>query len=199
MREDKDKRTDANRDPITGTPGAHPVGTGIGAAAGGAATGAAVGSVAGPIGTAAGIVGGAVVGGLAGKGVAEAVNPTEEERYWRENHSRQWFGRERSYEDYAGGYRTGYEGYSRYGNTRSFDQSEADLQRDYEKNRGTSKLSWNEARDAARAAWHKVQGRWERLIDYDVQDQANNKIGTVNNLWTDESGQPTFLLYLSIL
>ena len=36
---DKQKGTDANRDPITGTPGAHPVGTGVGAA-GGAAAGA---------------------------------------------------------------------------------------------------------------------------------------------------------------
>ncbi len=33
---------DLNLDPITGAPGAHPVGTGVGAAAGGA-TGAAVG------------------------------------------------------------------------------------------------------------------------------------------------------------
>jgi uncharacterized protein (TIGR02271 family) len=34
---------------------------------------------------------------------------------------------------------------------------------------------------------------WERLVDYDVQDSANNKIGTVNNLWIDHSGQPTYL------
>ena len=41
---------DMNRDPITGEPGSHPVGTGVGAA-GGAAAGAVVGSVFGPIGT----------------------------------------------------------------------------------------------------------------------------------------------------
>src|SRR5438105_822724 len=40
--------TDANRDPITGEPGAHPVGTGVGTAAGGAAAGAAGGAAAGP-------------------------------------------------------------------------------------------------------------------------------------------------------
>ncbi len=34
---------DANRDPLTGAPGAHPVGTGIGAVVGGAAAGAATG------------------------------------------------------------------------------------------------------------------------------------------------------------
>jgi uncharacterized protein (TIGR02271 family) len=75
-------RTDgsANRDPITGTPGAHPVGTGVGAIAGGVAAGAAVGTVAGPIGTAVGAAVGAVAGGLAGKGVAEEVDPTIDPR-----------------------------------------------------------------------------------------------------------------------
>ena len=77
-----------NRDPITGAPGAHPVGTGLGAAGGGLA-GAAAGSLAGPIGTVVGLVAGAVVGGLGGKAAAEGVNPTAEEAYWRENHGRQ--------------------------------------------------------------------------------------------------------------
>lgn len=67
----------ANRDPISGAPGAHPVGTGLGAAAGGVAAGAAVGAIAGPVGMAVGAGVGAVAGGLAGKGVAEAVDPTD--------------------------------------------------------------------------------------------------------------------------
>ena len=71
-----DSKGSLNRDPITGEPGAHPVGTGVGAAAGGVAAGAAVGSVAGPIGTAVGAAVGAVAGGLAGKGVAEKIDPT---------------------------------------------------------------------------------------------------------------------------
>ena len=66
----------ANRDPLTGEPGAHPVGTAVGAAAGGIAAGAAAGSVAGPVGTVVGAVVGAVAGGAAGKGVAETVDPT---------------------------------------------------------------------------------------------------------------------------
>ena len=65
-----------NRDPITGAPGAHPVGTGVGAAAGGIAAGAAAGSVVGPVGTVVGAAVGAVAGGLVGKGVAEKVDPT---------------------------------------------------------------------------------------------------------------------------
>ena len=77
---------DPNPDPITGAPGAHPVGTGLGAA-GGAAAGAAIGSAAGPVGTAVGAVAGAVAGGLAGKGIAEAIDPTVEDAYWRDNYS----------------------------------------------------------------------------------------------------------------
>src|SRR5438045_3041599 len=79
------KGTDANRDPITGAPGAHPVGTGVGAT-GGALAGAAAGAVAGPIGAAVGLVAGAVVGGLAGKGVAEKIDPTVEDAYWKDNY-----------------------------------------------------------------------------------------------------------------
>lgn len=77
--------SDTNPDPITGAPGAHPIGTGLGAALGGAAAGAAVGTVAGPVGTIIGAAAGAIVGGLAGKGVAEVVEPTRESAYWREH------------------------------------------------------------------------------------------------------------------
>jgi uncharacterized protein (TIGR02271 family) len=68
---------DANRDPLTGEPRSHPIGTGVGAVAGGAAAGAAAGTVAGPVGTGIGAAVGAVAGGLAGKAAAEKFNPTE--------------------------------------------------------------------------------------------------------------------------
>lgn len=57
---------DLNRDPITGTPGAHPLGTGAGAVFGGL-SGAALGTAAGPIGAVIGAAAGAVMGGLVGK------------------------------------------------------------------------------------------------------------------------------------
>src|SRR4051794_32509382 len=59
---DIDTGRDSNQDPITGEPGAHPVGVGVGTAAGGAAAGALGGAAAGPVGA----VVGAVAGGLAG-------------------------------------------------------------------------------------------------------------------------------------
>jgi hypothetical protein len=59
----------AHLDPITGEPGAHPVGVGVGAVSAGIA-GAAIGAIAGPIGMVVGAAIGAVAGGLAGKEVA---------------------------------------------------------------------------------------------------------------------------------
>ncbi len=120
---------DLHRDPITGEPGAHPVGTGVGATAGGAA-GAAIGAVGGPIGIAVGTAVGAIIGGLAGKGTAEAIDPTAEETYWREHHGDQPYAdAERPYEIYAAAYRVGYSGY-REGKT--FAEREAELRMEYE-------------------------------------------------------------------
>ena len=160
------KTPDANRDPITKTPGAHPVGTGIGAAAGGVAggvagaaiSGAMAGTVAGgPVGTAVGLVAGAVAGGLAGKAVGERIDPTVEDAYWRENYRTQdYYTKGLSYDDYAPGYRTGYEGYSRYPGQR-FDDVEHQLAGEYDEQKGRSKLGWDKAKAAARSAWERVE------------------------------------------
>ena len=77
MSDKKPGQPDANPDPITGAPGAHPVGVGLGATSGGT-IGAVVGVVGGPVGVAVGATVGAVAGGLAGKGLAELADPTVE-------------------------------------------------------------------------------------------------------------------------
>jgi uncharacterized protein YcfJ len=149
----------ANRDPITGALGAHPVGTGIGAAAGGAAAGAAIGTVAGPVGTAIGMAAGAIVGGLAGKGVAEKIDPTIEDAYWRTTYiSRSYVDKDSPYDLYQSAYRTGYEGYGRYTGKR-YEEVETDLRRDYEKTRRTSGLEWSKAKHATRDAWLRLEDR----------------------------------------
>ena len=153
----KDRIPDSNPDPITGAPGSHPVGTGLGAAAGGAVAGAAAGAVGGPIGAMAGAAVGAVVGGLAGKGVAEGLNPTAEDTYWKDNYTKEpYYVEGRTYDDYAPAYRTGYEARTRYAG-RSYSDIESDLERDYYANRGNGRLEWEDARDATRAAWHRVE------------------------------------------
>lgn len=146
---------DANPDPITGEPGSHPVGTGIGAAAGGAAIGAAGGAVAGPVGAAVGAVAGAVAGGLGGKAAAESINPTTEAAYWKENYmSRPYVESKSSYDDYSPAYRYGWESFQKRGG--KFDAVESELGRDWDKARGTSKLTWDRAKAAVRDAWDRV-------------------------------------------
>ena len=163
---------DANRDPLSGAPGSHPIGVGVGAAGGGAAgaaAGAAIGAAAGaiatgpaaPIGAVVGTVVGAIAGGLAGKGVAEAVNPTTEDAFWRENYKTRPYagsataapgvtaadtGSSFTYEeDYRPAYRYGWESRSRYKGKR-FEDVESDLGRD-----------WDRAKEATRDAWHRVE------------------------------------------
>jgi uncharacterized protein (TIGR02284 family) len=143
-----------NRDPITGAPGAHPVGTGLGAT-GGALAGAAAGSLAGPVGTVVGLVAGAVAGGLGGKAVAEGVNPTAEETYWRENYTKElYYDRSRPWEDYGPAYEAGWTGRSVRGS--DFAAAEPELATEWESRRGASRLDWPDARPAAEAAWNRA-------------------------------------------
>jgi hypothetical protein len=147
---------DANRDPITKAPGAHPVGVGVGAAGGGAA-GAAIGAIGGPVGAVVGGAVGAVAGGLAGKGVAESVNPTMEDEYWRDNYKgRPYIEQGADYEAYRPAYRYGWESYSRYGG-RSFDDVETELSRDWDARDDRGTLGWQKAKHAVRDAWDRVE------------------------------------------
>jgi len=161
-----------NPDPITKVPGSHPVGTGIGAAVGGAAgigaaaaAGAAVGSPAGPVGAAAGAAVGAVVGGLAGKAVAEDIDPTEENRYWRENFAtRPYVTQGNPYEEYGAAYQYGWESYMHH-HHRRFDEVESNLGRDWDRIKGKSKLKWEQAKHATRDAWNRIASRQGKQKD----------------------------------
>ena len=160
------KPATANRDPLTGTPGAHPVGTGVGAVAGGIATGAAVGTVAGPVGTAIGAAVGAVVGGLAGKGVAESIDPTREDAYWRDNHAKRPYASGLSYDELGPAYAYGASSYSAHAG-RKFDEVESDLARDWNGARGKSSLTWERAKHATRDAWNRLSDGVERAVPGD--------------------------------
>jgi hypothetical protein len=160
---------DLNRDPISGTPGSHPVGVGIGSA-GGAAAGAAAGALLGPIGMLVGGAVGAVAGAAAGKGVAERVDPTGEEAYWREEWgSRQYAKRGFDYDnDYSPAYTYG-AGARDLHRERVWDDSlEADLRAGWSKARGTSRLEWDDARAPVRDAWDRSD-RTHRT--YDASDR----------------------------
>lgn len=158
MDEQNKNEPNQNKDPLTGERGSHPIGTGVGTAGGGL-TGAAIGAaVGGPVGAALGAVVGGVAGAYSGHGVAEAVNPTVEDKYWQENHSAQeWAQPDSTYEHYAPAYRTGYEGVGKYAG-KQYDQIEGDLARDYEKNDANPAIPWDRARPAVKAAWDRISG-----------------------------------------
>lgn len=150
---------DLNRDPITGTPGAHPLGTGAGAVFGGL-SGAAFGTAAGPIGAVIGAAAGAVMGGLVGKSTAEAVNPTAEEIFWRETYLQEpYYVQGRAYEYYAPGFRAGWKGRVLH-DGRAFEEAEPDLLEEYLLTRSELDPDWQEIRPAARAAWDRVDRNW---------------------------------------
>ena len=164
---DKLSGHDANRDPITKEPGAHPVGTGAGAAGAGAAGAAIGGAVGGPVGAVVGAAVGAVAGGLAGKGAAEAVNPTVEDSYWRDNYAKSSYATaDRGYEFYQPAYRYGWESRAKH-QGRKFDEVESDLEKNWDSFKGSSKLTWNEAKHATKDAWHRVERKLPGDADRD--------------------------------
>jgi len=159
-----------NPDPITGAPGSHPVGTGVGAAgvgAAGAATGAigagiALGAAAGPIGALVGGAVGALAGGVAGHFIAEEINPTREDAYWRENFSkRPYVAKGETYDAFRPAYESGWQARSRF-EGRLFDDVEPDLRADWEKQGYTSRVQWDRARLAARDAWDHADSQVQK-------------------------------------
>ena len=152
---------DLNRDPLSGTPGAHPLGTTAGATSGAVAGAVAGMAVAGPVGSVVGIAVGAVAGGLAGSSAAEAVNPTAEERFWRETYIREpYYVKGKTFEYYAPGFRAGWEGRVRH-DGRTFEHAEAELKVNYDLTKSELDPSWQDVRPAARAAWNRVDLNWK--------------------------------------
>jgi len=156
-----DPTPDSNPDPITGEPGAHPVGV-AGGSGGGAAAGAAIGAVVGgPVGALVGGAIGAVAGGYAGKGAAEAVNPTEEDAYWKgEYNKRPYYKSGSSYDQYSPAYKYGYESAAKPGHSgRPFNEVESDLEKGWTSARGNAKGEWRDMKDATRDAYDRVRTR----------------------------------------
>lgn len=191
MAKDKtlDPTPDSNPDPITGEPGAHPVGV-AGGGTGGAVAGAAIGgALGGPVGAAIGGAIGAVAGGYAGKGLAETVNPTEETTYWRREHkTRPYVRKDTPFEHYEPAYRYGWETASRpeFAN-RSFDDAERDLERNWETYRGPSTTPWRDVREATRDSFERVRSGAYRskTAARDAADYAGDK---ADSLWDQMKG-----------
>ncbi|MBT2305163.1 PA2169 family four-helix-bundle protein [Variovorax paradoxus] len=156
-----------NEDPLTGEPGAHPVGTGLGATAG-AVAGAAAGAVVGPVGVLVGLIAGGIAGGLGGKAVAENVNPTVEEAYWREHYAGEsYYEAGRGFEDYGPAYELGWSSRAVRGDV-EFDTAEPALAEEWKVRRGSSGLEWEQAQPATRAAWDRAESAYFRTGNPDA-------------------------------
>jgi hypothetical protein len=160
----------APEDPLAGCPGCHPVGTVAGAVtgavAGGAAaaaiTGMAIGSIVGPFGAAIGAAAGATIGGLAGgragRDIAESINPSTEDHYWRTHFSsRPYVTPECKFEDYREAYAFGVRTRPEFP-TLCFDEAENQLKARWESE--NHKLPWKKA-------CHAVCDAWDRLSPHD--------------------------------
>ena len=83
------------------------------------------------------------------------VDPQEQDAYWQSAHAREhYFRPELAYEDYAPAYCVGYIGYAQYGGT--FDDAEKSLCANWVRIKGDSRLSFDEACLAMRAAWDRA-------------------------------------------
>ena len=154
--------TNRNDENKTGTGAV--VGAAAGGVAGGAAAGAMVGGMTGPVGAAVGAAVGAVAGALAGR----KADPAVEDSYWRDNYtSRPYVRSGSSYDEYAPAYRYGLDAHAQHGGSRSFDEVEPELGRNWGSTRGKSSLEWEHAKHASRDAWDRVSNTVEHAIPGD--------------------------------
>jgi hypothetical protein len=91
----------------------------------------------------------------------QAVDPREEEAYWRRTFWRErYYSKGLGYEDYAPAYCVGYVGYAQYGG--AYEDAEKSLCANWERIKGDSRLPFDAARAAMRAAWDRMAGRRAR-------------------------------------
>lgn len=87
---------------------------------------------------------------------AGAIDFNAEEAYWREHFSsRPYIIGGTIFNEYRPAYRYGVRSYLRR-DGRSFEQAEPELMRDWDSVKGTSSLTWENARHAARDSWQRV-------------------------------------------
>jgi hypothetical protein len=83
------------------------------------------------------------------------VNPQAEDAYWRDAYTTSsYYTPGYTYDDYAPAYKLGYTGASKYPG--AYDESESHLANEWDTVKGQSRLTWQQAKSASRAAWDKV-------------------------------------------
>ena len=93
------------------------------------------------------------------------VDAQAQDSFWSHRYQAEPYYRDEcDYEDYAPAYCVGYSGCAQYGG--NFEDEERSLHANWERIKGDSRLCWETAREAVRAAWDRVamgsapEGRW---------------------------------------
>jgi len=82
---------------------------------------------------------------------------TAEEAYWRDHYAAEpYYNPGYNFEDYLPAYRVGWEARRKSSHSR-FEDLERELEAEFHWNRGQSRLLWDQARHAARAAFERVR------------------------------------------
>ena len=87
----------------------------------------------------------------------EWVYPENEAAYWREQHPKQPYAKEGSYEQFEHAYRTGYNSFFKH-RGRNFVDVEDSIALDYERAKPDSALPWDTVRPAVNAVWERMAG-----------------------------------------
>jgi len=85
------------------------------------------------------------------------VFPENEAAYWREQHSKQPYAKNSSYDQYEHAYRTGYISFQKYPG-KNFDEVEESVANDYETAKPDSALPWDTVRPAMSSVWDRMSG-----------------------------------------
>jgi len=111
--------------------------------------------------------------GMHGTGAhPDAIDTNAEEAYWRESYAtRPYVPEGTPFGEYRTAFRYGADAHTRYPG-RSFDEAEAELGSEWHRFQGTSSLTWDQAKLAARDAWQRVKDTIERAMPGDSDRDA---------------------------
>jgi hypothetical protein len=90
-------------------------------------------------------------------GASGGVDPQREAAYWREQHPKQPYAKNGSYERFEHAYKTGYNSFFKYPG-QNFVDVEDSIALDYEKAKPGSALPWDTVRPAVNAVWERMAG-----------------------------------------
>jgi hypothetical protein len=85
------------------------------------------------------------------------LDPQKEAAYWREQHPKQPYAKDYSYEQFEHAYRTGYDSFLKYPG-QTFDEVEESVANEYEQAKPDSALPWDTVRPAVSSVWDRLGG-----------------------------------------